>query len=94
MTNLSRYQENLQKQLTITKQNQLSLEPVKKNNSFLTILQPNLNRKSHIIDRYQTLVNFLEESNFWESINIESFFPNEPVPKHQYIKEFIQSISF
>ncbi|CAG8636266.1 16711_t:CDS:2, partial [Dentiscutata erythropus] len=86
-TNLSQYQEFLQKQLITVTQNHFSLEPVKKNNSFLTILQPNLVRKSHIIDRYQTLVDFLEQSNFWETINIESFLPNEPIIfSHQNLK--------
>ncbi|CAG8745952.1 3719_t:CDS:2, partial [Cetraspora pellucida] len=71
-TNLSQYQEFLQKQL----------------------ITPNLVRKSHIIDRYQTLVDFLEQSNFWETINIESFLPNKPVPKHQYIKELNNGFPF
>ncbi|CAG8805480.1 9609_t:CDS:1, partial [Racocetra fulgida] len=60
-TNLSQYQEFLQKQLITVTQNHFSFEPVKKNNSFLTILLPNLVRKSYIIDRYQTLVDFLEQ---------------------------------
>ncbi|CAG8828919.1 26951_t:CDS:2, partial [Racocetra persica] len=96
-TNLSRYQKNLQKQLITTTQNYLSFELVNKNNSFLTILQPNLIRKSHIINHYQTLVNFLEKSNYWESINIESFLPNESFinrPKHRYIKELNKGLPF
>ncbi|CAG8752276.1 9577_t:CDS:2, partial [Dentiscutata erythropus] len=56
-TNLSQYQEFLQKQL----------------------ITPNFVRKFYIIDRYQTLVDFLKQSNFWKTINIKSFLPNEPV---------------
>ncbi|CAG8514163.1 21530_t:CDS:2 [Racocetra persica] len=93
-TNLSRYQEILQKQLIVTTQNHHSFEPVKKNNSFLTILQPNLTRQPHIIDRYQTLVTFFEQNNFWEPINIKSFLPNEPMPKHRYIKELDKGLPF
>ncbi|CAG8857063.1 18222_t:CDS:1, partial [Gigaspora margarita] len=74
-TNLSRYQEILQKQLTTTTQSHHSFEPVKKNNSFLTILQPNFIRKSHLISRYQSLVDFLEQTDFWKTINIELFLP-------------------
>ncbi|KAF0332899.1 hypothetical protein F8M41_002396 [Gigaspora margarita] len=75
-TNLSRYQESLQKQLTVTTQNHLSFEPVKKNNSHLTILQPNLTRQPHLINRYQILVDFFEQNNFWEPVNIVSFLPS------------------
>ncbi|CAG8495646.1 3377_t:CDS:2, partial [Cetraspora pellucida] len=78
-TNLSRYQESLQKQLITTTQNHLSFESVKKNNSFLTILQPNLIRKLHLISHYQSLVDFLEQTNFWKTINIELFLLNKPV---------------
>ncbi|CAG8847687.1 15005_t:CDS:1, partial [Racocetra persica] len=40
---------------------------------------PNLTRQPHIINRYQILVDFLEQIDFWKSIDLESFLPNESI---------------
>ncbi|GES98049.1 hypothetical protein GLOIN_2v1782174 [Rhizophagus clarus] len=96
VNNLLKYSDYLIEQKAITLKNQNSLAPIVDEGkaAYIEILDANIWRPPIIVEEFKLLTRSLEESPYWEPINISQFCPNERMRRCRFIEKLKNAFLF